>query len=148
MLYLFEHIIGQTKRALKRCVLGNNLEQSVVGDDNECVHTLFQGLNGGECLLHPAPALECERLRHHTYRQRSGLQTHVINGMFRDCRILTHTHTLTSTHTLIHTLRRHTRMDKYSYLFGDGSHNGSRAAAGASAHARCDKHQVRTRHRL
>ena len=48
--YLPQNIISKQESVLKRCGFPNNIQQPVIGDDDECVHILSEGLNAIVCL--------------------------------------------------------------------------------------------------
>lgn len=55
--HLPQDIISKQESILKRCCFTNNVEQPVIGDDNECVNIFSESLNAIMC-LQPATSID------------------------------------------------------------------------------------------
>lgn len=68
-----EHVVRDGEGPLERRVVRDDLQQAVVGDDNEGVDHGAEGLDGLQGLLHAAAALEAEGLGDHAHGEGPGL---------------------------------------------------------------------------
>ena len=64
--HLTQDIISNTEGFLQRSTLLDNVQQSVIGDDDHRVHVRAQLLDSAIRLPHPSRAFEGEGLGHHT----------------------------------------------------------------------------------